>query len=351
MARTVGIGKQDFEKLIMEDVFYVDKTKFIEEWWENKDDVTLITRPRRFGKTLNLSMVEKFFSIKYANRGDLFENLYIWGKEKYRKLQGTYPVISLSFAKVKETSFQNTRERICRLIKEIYNAFDFLLDADCLNEDEKKEYREISPDMSDSMAADSLNRLSDYLTRYYGKRVIILLDEYDTPMQESYVDGYWDELAAFMRNLFNATFKTNPHLERALMTGITRVSRESIFSDFNNPTVVTTTSKRYEDAFGFTQEEVWEALREYGLYEERENVREWYDGFTFGWKQDVYNPWSIINYLKERKLAAYWANTSGNGLVGKLIREGSTDVKVAMEDLLAGGTLRARIDGGFDGAI
>ncbi len=194
------------------------------------------------------------------------------------------------------------------------------------------------------MATNSLNMLSNYLARYYGKNVIILLDEYDTPMQEAYVCGYWKELTSFMQSLFNATFKTNPYLERALMTGITRVSKESIFSDFNNPKVVTTTSEKYEDSFGFTQEEVWEALKEYGLYEERENVRTWYDGFTFGKKRDIYNPWSIIGYLDKRKFTTYWANTSSNSLVGKLIREGSADVKITMEDLLAGGTLHAKID-------
>jgi hypothetical protein len=344
MARTVGIGHQDFEKVITENIFYVDKTKFIKEWWENKDDVTLITRPRRFGKTLNLSMTEKFFSVKYAGRGDLFENLAIWQEEKYRELQGTYPVIFLSFADVKDTCFSDTRETICRLIKELYNAYDFLLDGDCLNEDEKNEYREISANMSTSLVTRSLKALANYLARYYGKKVIILLDEYDTPMQEAYVGGFWDELVSFMRKLFNSTFKTNPYLERALLTGITRVSRESIFSDFNNPRVVTTTSEKYEDSFGFTQEEVWEALKEYGLYEERENVRTWYDGFTFGRKRDIYNPWSIINYLDERKFASYWANTSGNSLVGKLVREGSADVKVTMEDLLAGATLHTKID-------
>ncbi len=344
MARTVAIGKQDFEKIRLGNYFYVDKTSFIKEWWDGGDDVTLITRPRRFGKTLNLSMVEQFFSVKYAGRKDLFENLSIWNEEEYRELQGTYPVIFLSFADVKNTSFSDTRETMCRLIKALYNTYDFLLEGNCLNEDEKKEYQEISPDMSLSLAANSLKALSGYLARYYGKKVIILLDEYDTPMQEAYVDGYWKELISFMRGLFNATFKTNPYLERALMTGITRVSRESIFSDFNNPEVVTTTSEKYEDSFGFTQDEVWEALKEYGLYEERENVRTWYDGFTFGRKRDIYNPWSIINFLKKGKFTSYWANTSSNSLAGKLIREGSADVKVTMEDLLAGGTLHTKID-------
>ena len=304
----------------------------------------MITRPRRFGKTLNLSMMENFFSVGHADKGELFQNFSIWKDEKYRELQGTYPVIFLSFAEVKETSFISTREKICHLIRNLYNTFDFLLDGDCLNEDEKKSYREVSADMKDYLASDSLKALSGYLMRYYGKKVIILLDEYDTPMHEAYVGGYWDELVSFIRNLFNSTFKTNPFLKKALMTGIMRVSKESVFSDLNNIEVVTTASEKYEKAFGFTQKEVWDALKEYDLYEEREQVRKWYDGFTFGRTRDIYNPWSIINYLDKRKFATYWANTSSHGLAGKLIREGSSDMKVAMEDLLAGKALHAQID-------
>ncbi len=344
MVRTVGIGHQSFETVISENIFYIDKTSFIKEWWENKDAVTLITRPRRFGKTLNLSMVENFFSVEYAGRGDLFLGLDIWKDEKYRELQGTCPVIFLSFAKVKENSFINTRKKICHIITTLYNHYDFLLESGVLRENEKEIYKKISVDMDDYLASESLNMLSDYLTRYYGKRVIILVDEYDTPMQEAYVDGYWDELVPFMRNLFNSTFKTNPFLEKALMTGITRVSKESIFSDLNNLEVVSATSEKYADCFGFTQEEVWEALKEYGLSEERERVKDWYDGFTFGKRRDIYNPWSIINYLDKRILTTYWANTSSNGLVGRLIREGSADMKIAMEDLLAGKTLHAQMD-------
>ena len=198
--------------------------------------------------------------------------------------------------------------------------------------------------MENYLASNSLNALSDYLMRYYGKKVIILLDEYDTPMQEAYMYGYWDELVSFIRNLFNSTFKTNPFLGRALMTGITRVSKESIFSDLNNIEAVTTTSEKYETSFGFTQDEVWEALKEYGLFDERGHVKAWYDGFTFGRSTDIYNPWSIINYLDKRKFSPYWANTSSNGLVGKLIQEGSPDIKMVMEDLLSGKALRTQID-------
>lgn len=344
MARRVGIGHQNFEDVIKKNLFYVDKTNFIKVWWENDDAVTLVTRPRRFGKTLNLSMLEHFFSVEYASKGELFLNLSIWKDEKYRRLKGTYPVIFLSFAEVKETSFANTREKICQIITNLYNKYDFLLESGLLNDKEKKLYGEVTADMKDYLASVSLRALSDYLKRYYGKKVIILLDEYDTPMHEAYVGGYWDEMVSFMRNLFNSTFKTNPFLEKALMTGITRVSKESVFSDLNNIEVVTTTSEKYEEAFGFTQEEVWKALKEYGLYEERENVREWYDGFTFGRKRDIYNPWSITNYLDKRKFATYWANTSSNDLVGKLIREGSPDMKVIMEDLLEGRTLHTQID-------
>lgn len=245
MARTVAIGHQDFEQIIRNNYFYVDKTAFIKEWWESGDAVTLITRPRRFGKTLNMSMLEYFFSVKYANQGNLFEGLAIWQEEAYRQLQGTYPVISLSFANVKETSFSNARKQICQTITNLYNRYDFLLNGDLLNENEKEIYRNVSAEMEDYIAANSLNALADYLSRYYGKKAIILLDEYDTPMQEAYVSGFWRELVEFIRNLFNSTFKTNPYLERAVMTGITRVSKESIFSDLNNLTVVTLDSDLY----------------------------------------------------------------------------------------------------------
>ena len=230
MARTVGIGIQDFEKMITRRVFYVDKTMFIKEWWESMDDVTLITRPRRFGKTLTMSMVEQFFSVDHAG-SLLFEGLNIWREEVYRSLQGTYPVISLSFADVKDTSYEEARIKICQTIVDLYNKYAFLAKGDLLEENEKEYYRRVSIDMRDSEITVSLRRISDYLCRYYGKKVIILLDEYDTPMQEAYIKGYWEELMAFIRSLLNATFKENPYLERAILTGITRVSKESIFSD------------------------------------------------------------------------------------------------------------------------
>ncbi len=344
MARAIGIGNQDFEKVRVNNIFYIDKTNFIQEWWEAEDEVTLITRPRRFGKTLNMSMLEKFFSVNYSGRGSLFQGLNIWEYEAYREIQGTYPVLFVSFAGIKENSYAGARESICRVIEEQYNKCDYLLEGTLLNEKEKAFYQKISVEMSDSEAAASLRALSDFLGRYYGKKVIILLDEYDTPMQEAYVNGYWDELVAFTRNLFNSTFKTNPYLERAVMTGITRVSKESIFSDLNNLKVVTATSSKYTDSFGFTEGEVFAALKEYGLSGQEQNVKNWYDGFSFGERKDIYNPWSIINFLDEKRVGAYWANSSSNKLVGKLIKEGSPNIKKAFEDLLNGKSLCMEID-------
>ncbi len=344
MAKTIGIGNQDFEKIRVNDYFYIDKTKFIKEWWEGGDSVTLITRPRRFGKTLNMSMVEKFFSIQYANRGDLFEGLSIWQEEKYRQIQGTYPVLMLSFADVKENSFIQARKKICRIIKELYKQYTFLLEGSLLNEDEKKNFSQMSVDMEDNEASFTIKALSGYLERYYRKKVIILLDEYDTPMQEAYVNGYWKELTAFTRSLFNSTFKTNPYLERAIMTGITRVSKESIFSDLNHLKVVTTTSEKYADCFGFTEEEAFQALDEFDLSSQKQQVKDWYDGFSFGKVTDIYNPWSIISFLDERRVGAYWANTSSNSLVGKLVREGNRNIKENFESLLRGESIQAEID-------
>ncbi len=344
MARTVGIGYQDFAQLITNEIFYVDKTAFIKEWWENKDMVTLITRPRRFGKTLNLSMLEQFFSVEYAGRGDLFEGLAIWEEEKYRRMQGTCPVIALSFADVKETTFAETREKICYTIEKVFHRYRYLLESGLLDEQEKEFFSSVSAEMKGYMATSSLGTLSEYLYRYYGKKVIILLDEYDTPMQEAYVYGYWEELVEFTRSLFNSTFKTNPYLDRAVMTGITRVSKESIFSDLNNLTVVTATSDLYADSFGFTEKEVRAALKEYGMEDRMQGVKLWYDGFVFGRSREIYNPWSILNYLKTGKFSTYWANTSSNHLVGKVIREGSRDVKKIMEGLLKGESFRTQID-------
>lgn len=342
--KTISIGKQDFASLREHNCFYIDKTDFIKEWWNSQDDVTLITRPRRFGKTLNMSMVECFFSVKYAKRLDLFEGLSIEKNADLRKLQGTYPVLFLSFAAVKTNTYENARRQICSLIASLYDENMYLLNGDTLNEREKKRFQAVTPEMNDADAVMALQNLCLFLSKYYGKKVIVLLDEYDTPLQESYAYGYWRELTAFTRSLFNATFKTNPYLERAIMTGITRVSKESIFSDLNNLEVITTTSEKYATSFGFTESEVFTALDEAGMSDQCDVVKKWYDGFVFGGKKDIYNPWSITNFLDKRKIDIYWANTSSNSLIGHLIQRGNSAIKEAMEDLLSGKELVTEID-------
>ena len=344
MAKVVGIGKQRFDKIVENDCFYIDKTMFIKEWWENQDDVTLITRPRRFGKTLNMDMLKCFFSVEYKDRGDLFEGLDIWKEKKYREIQGAYPVIFLSFAGIKGNTFELSRKQISDRIIDLYESNRFLLKSDCMSDTEKARYISFLEKPMEEDASFKLNELSNYLSRYYGKKVIILLDEYDTPMQEAYVNGYWEELVAFTRSLFNATFKTNPYLERAIMTGITRVSKESIFSDLNNLEVVTTLSPKYETSFGFTEKEVFNALDEQGLPDEKEIVKTWYDGFKFGEKSDIYNPWSIINYLDKKKIALYWAESSSNGLINSLVQKGSSYIKTMVENLIRGEKINVVID-------
>lgn len=332
--RVIGIGKQSFEDIIQSNCFYIDKTSLIKEWWESEDDITLITRPRRFGKTLNMDMLKCFFSNQYQDKGYLFEGLNIWKEEKYQQLQGTYPVIYLSFADVKQTNYKDAVLKIKKIITDVYQQYIELARWEGLTEVQIRQFQSVDPYMDDVTAQCALKDLSGYLYRYYEKKVIILLDEFDTPMQEAYIHGYWNEFTAFIRSLFNAAFKTNPYLNRAMMTGITRVSKESIFSDLNNLKVVTTTSEEYATCFGFTEEEVFAALEEFQLADQKDAVKQWYDGFTFGSQQDIYNPWSITNYLKEKKFLAYWASTSSNGLVNRLIQISQPDVKESMEELL-----------------
>ncbi len=344
MARVISIGKQDFASLRENGYFFVDKTSLIRKWWESGDEITLITRPRRFGKTLNMSMLDCFFSNRYVNRKDLFEGLEIWKEERYRSLQGTWPVLFLSFASVKADNLSDAKQQINALIAKKYEENRFLLGDTLLSENEKKAYEQVTMEMGDARASSALNDLCCYLSRFYGKKVIVLLDEYDTPMQEAYLKGYWNGFVSYIRSLFNAVFKTNPYLERAVMTGITRISKESVFSDLNNLNVITTTSDEYADCFGFTESEVFQALEEYDLSSEREQVKQWYDGFIFGKCRDIYNPWSITNYLDKKQFRPYWAATSSNALVSRLIQTSSADVKQKMEQLISGRSVTVTFD-------
>ena len=344
MPKVIGIGKQRYDRIIENNLFYIDKTMFIKEWWENQDDVTLITRPRRFGKTLNMDMLKCFFSNEYKDRGDLFEGLDIWREEKYREIQGTYPVIFLSFAKIKQNTYEDAVAGIKRIICDEIQKYIFLKDWDGLAEEEKTNLKNITYAMDDVTAQEAIASLSNYLSRYYGKNVIILLDEYDTPMQEAYVNGYWEELVSFTRSFFNATFKSNLYLERAVITGITRVSKESIFSDLNNLKVITVESDEYSDTFGFSEEEVFLALDDFNLSDKKQIVKEWYDGFTFGSQKDIYNPWSIINFLENKKIDTYWADTSSNSLINHLIKKSVPEIKELMELLLKRESIEVTFD-------
>ncbi|MEE1495284.1 MAG: AAA family ATPase [Anaerostipes hadrus] len=344
MNQTISIGKQDFVSLRENHYFYIDKTDFIRQWWENADDITLITRPRRFGKTLNMNMLNCFFSRQYEKRGDLFKGLSIWTDQRYQRLQGSYPVIFISFADVKQNNYKDAIQKIKNIIVDVYRQHRYLNKEDCFTENEKQQMMEITEKMDDVTAQDALKNLSSYLNLLYGKKVLIFLDEYDTPMQEAYINGYWDEFTGFMRGLFNATFKTNPYLERAVMTGITRVSKESVFSDLNNLTVITTTSDQYANCFGFTEEEVFKSLDQFGMSDKKQIVKQWYDGFSFGPFKDIYNPWSITNYLKEKKLRPYWASTSSNGLISKLLQSASANMKTQLEELLNGKQIIVNFD-------
>ena len=329
MQKVISIGKQNFVSLRENDCFYIDKTDLICKWWESKDEITLITRPRRFGKTLNMSMLNCFFSNQFTGREDPFKGLAVWKKEKYRKMQGTYPVIFLSFAAIKGSNYEDARDGIIMAINEAYSEHRYLLESNELTDGERKCFEELdyyakNPGIKKQVANDTIcnavKNLANCLSRYYKKKVIILLDEYDTPMQEAYLYGYWKEFTAFIRSLFNATFKTNPYLERAMMTGITRVSKESVFSDLNNLNVVTTTSTEYETCFGFSEEEVFQALEERGMNNQK------------------------TNFLDKKQVRPYWADTSSNSMIDELIRKASTDIKEKMEELLQGKEIVVNFD-------
>ena len=343
MLQTVAIGVQRFTEIRENNIFYVDKTGFIKEWWESGDEVTVITRPRRFGKTLNMNMLENFFSIQYAGREDLFLGLEIWQYEEYRKLQGTWPVILISFAKIKPLSYDDAIEDISSYIVELYDRYSYVLNSNEISKVDRIYFNNILEGKLKYRLGNCLNVLSKVLNVYYGKKPIIILDEYDTPMHEAYSRGYWGEMVDFMHNLFNSSFKSNPYMNRAIMTGITRIGRESLFSDFNHANILTVFDDKYSQYFGFTENEVFKALDNYGL-DEKDKVKFWYNGFTIGSRHDIYNPWSIIKYLEKKRVGLYWVNTSRNTLLSNIIKSSDIDTKQDFEKLLMGESLTAYVD-------
>jgi len=343
MPRVIPTGEQSYSKLKENDYFLIDKTSFIKDWWERGDAVTLITRPRRFGKTLNMDMLNCFFSTEYSGRADLFEGMKIWEDEKYRELQGRYPVIYLSFAGIKDGSFNNALRKIIIGLCRVREKADRFINEECISDDDRRFVSEINPDMDKGTAEMSLNILCKVFMQKYGVKPVVIIDEYDTPLQEAWLKGYWDEMMDFMRSLFNNTLKTNIYLERAVLTGITRISKESLFSDLNNLRVCSLASDDYSEYFGFTEEEVFASMDEYGRTSKAE-VKQWYDGFKIGESSDIYNPWSIIEFLKSGKMDTYWINTSRNGLVSELISSGSSCLKEDFAELMNGNTIVKAID-------
>ena len=358
--RAVGIGIQDFEKIRSNNQFYVDKTSFIGEWYRKNDDITLITRPRRFGKTLTIDMMNCFFSTTYSGRSDLFDGLTVSRDPEIMALQGTVPTIVISFSGIKGETLDDFLIGLSGRIGQLFRRFSYLADTNFLTEEESALFTDLSrplPDVPDPeldkkefskyiyKLTHSLQFLSSWLYKSCGKKPFIFMDEYDTPVQASYINQYYEKAIGILRNLFSETFKDNRWLGRALITGITRIAKESLFSEMNNLAVYSVISGGYDRIFGFTSPEMVAILDEFGLTGQKEQIRFWYDGFTIGDETEIYNPWSVINYLSRRPHPPedYWAQSGGIGLADHLLRRSGTSLKEGFVALLSGETILRRI--------
>ena len=345
----VGLGYQNFLDFVCGKQFYVDKTHFIPEWLASDARITLITRPRRFGKSMLLSTVRTFFDPMYADHPEYFKKLQVWKDKDCRCLFGTIPVISVSFGSCKGNHFEQAMRGVTLGLYNMYVQHEYLRESSRLNEEEKAEYRRIVASFSEQRTEYvevSIQKLCELLYKHYGALPIILMDEYDTPLLEAYTDGYWDETINTFRQLFHTTFKENDFFYRAIITGVTRISKNSLFSDLNNLEVDTVTCDAYSDCFGFTEQEVMDAFKCQDIDTIRD-VKAMYDGFTIGRHQDIYNPWSICNYMRQRELIGYWVNTSSNKLVGDIIRRHPVESKYEIERLMAGEKVHKRINEGI----
>ena len=318
MKKSMPIGISDFKKIIKENYYYFDKTNLIEKILTDNSEVKLFTRPRRFGKTLNMSMLKYFFDIKEKDENrELFKNLKI-SKSKFFEKQGLAPVISISFRNYSEKNWENGFETIKTAIADIYAEFKFLMDK--LDKRELKKFENIWLETDEGDWKNSLLMLTKYLYEYYGQKVIVLIDEYDHPIVDSYVKGYYDDAIDFFKSFYGMVLKDNNYLEMGIMTGILRVAKENIFSGLNNLEVHTILDNEFTEYFGITEEEVNQAVKDFDLEYELEDVQKWYNGYLFG-DRKVYNPWSIVNFLKRKKLKPYWVNTSGNELIKLYLRK------------------------------
>ena len=349
--KKIAIGISDFKKMIQNNYLFVDKSELIKEFWESEGETVLMPRPRRFGKTLNMSMIKYFFT-NGAEREDVAENrklfngLNIEKHEDIMALCGKYPVIYLSFKDEKHSSFEAFQSGIKSVIRGLYKGHMYCLNTDKIIASDKEYFNSILDKRVDfSDLAESIKFLSEILNVYYGKKVIILIDEYDVPIQAAYMYGYYDEAIGFMRNLLSGAFKDNIYLEKAMITGILRVSKESIFSGLNNIEVASILSYEFSDKFGFTDEEVQDLLEMYDSNESIDAVRDWYNGYYFG-DETIYNPWSILKYLKSQRegLKAHWVNTSSNDLVNVLLSRGGFQIKQELESLIKGESIIKAVD-------
>lgn len=338
--KPLPIGIDDFKTIIEEDYYYADKTEMIEKLLDDGAGVTLFTRPRRFGKTLNMSMLNYFFNLKNREENrKLFENLHI-SKSKYMNQQGEYPVIYLSFKDIKALNWEKCYFMTKRLITYLYNEFEFLREK--LNKKDLSDFDKVWLDEKDADWENSLKNLLRYLYEYYNKKVVVLIDEYDTPIVSGYNNGYKKEVLDLYRSLYSTVLKSNTHLQFSVMTGILRIAKEGIFSGLNNLQVYNIFEEKFSEYYGLTEEEVLEGLKYYNLEYEINDVKEWYDGYQFG-NKEVYNPWSIINFLKNGKLKPYWQGTAGNETINELLDRGNKELFDDLEKLFRKETVYKKI--------
>ena len=342
----IGIGESNFKRLRINDNYFIDKSLFIKDIIDNSSKVVLITRPRRFGKTLNMSMLKYYFDCTVKDAKELFKGLKILEQEeKYTSKLGYYPVIYITLKDVQDRNYENMLLNMKTAILDMYQEHMYLLESDKIYDFEKEKIKEILFGREDEVALkNSIKDLSKYLNRHYGKPVMLLVDEYDVPLQNAYVKNFYEEAIEFFREFYRLTFKDNPYLEKTVLTGVSRVAKESIFSGANNFDVYTVLKdNEFSSDFGITEEEMEKAIKDYEIEEDKEKIKEWYDGYTIGKKTEIYNPWSIINYLKNKELMPYWVNTSSNDLI-KLILKNSTTLKEKMERLLKGEAIEVKVD-------
>ena len=340
MKKGIGVGIEDFKKIIEEDCYYFDKTNYIEELLKDRTEIKLFTRPRRFGKTLNMTTLKYFFDVKNAEENrKLFKNLYI-EKSEYFKEQGEYPVIFITMKDLKKNTWEQMNFAAKSLISNLYNEFEFIREK--LNEIEKEKFYKIWSKSEDGDYDNSLRLLSEYLYNYYQKKVILLIDEYDNPLIVANQNGYYKEAINFYRNLYSSALKTNSNLKMGVLTGIVQVAKEGIFSGLNNVITYNILGNDFETFFGLSEEEVEEALKYFEMTYEIEEVKKWYDGYKFG-NSEVYNPWSIINYLRTKELQAYWVNTSDNALIYDNLKNSTVDVFNNLQTLFEGKEIKKEI--------